>query len=217
MADSHETFGQHMKQETSDKFLDWECSGFQPVPVFSITVGESNLPIFDRKDPVVGQSDAVNVAAEVVEQVLGRAERLFGVDDPRVFSQSLDQEVKVPSIGQGSGFARKNKLLLIEGVFEKVQELTTEDSTQGFDTKEEVFARGDPAVLIEREHSFWEQAVEVKVILELLIPGMQDQGKARGSLKVPLSKFQQGLADRLEQQIEQEFFVYQDERVEIVT
>ncbi len=107
---------------------------------------------------------------------------------PRVFSQSLDQEVKVPRIGQGGGFARKNKLLLIEGVFEKVQELTTEDGTQGFDTEEEVFARGDPAVLIEREHSFWEQAVEVEVVLELLIPGVQDTDKAWGSPKVSASE-----------------------------
>ncbi len=47
MADSHETFGDDMKQEASDKFLDWECSGFQPIPVFSIAVSEGNLSIVD--------------------------------------------------------------------------------------------------------------------------------------------------------------------------
>lgn len=82
MADSHETFGDDMEQEASDKFLDWECSGLEPIFVFSIAVSESNLAIVGREDPVVGQSDTVDVAAEVLEQVLGRAERLFGVDVP---------------------------------------------------------------------------------------------------------------------------------------
>ncbi len=54
--------------------------------------------------------------------------------------------------------------------------------------EEEVFAGGDPAVLIEREHSFWEEAMEVEVVLELLIPGMQDTDKAWGSPKVSASE-----------------------------
>ena len=47
----------------------------------------------------------MDVAAEVLEEVLGRAERLFGVDVPAFFSQSLEQQAKVGSISQGSGFA----------------------------------------------------------------------------------------------------------------
>lgn len=106
--------------------------------------------------------------------------------------------------------------MLIEGLFEKVEELTLEDSTEGFDTEEEVFTGGDPAVSIETEHSFWEEAVEVEVVVELLIPGMKDQDKAWGSLKVSLSKCQKGFGDGLKQEIEEESFVYPDEGVEIV-
>ncbi len=158
----------------------------------------------------------MDVTAEVVEQMLGRAERLFGVDVPRFFSQSFEQEAEVPKIGQGSGFAWEDKLLLIEGLFEKVKELTAEDGAQGFDTEEEVFAGGDPTVLIEREHSFREKTVEMEVGLELLVPGMKNQGKARCSLKVSLSKFQKGLGDGLKEEVEEDSFVYQDERVELV-
>ena len=104
----------------------------------------------------------------------------------------------------------------MEGRFEKVQELATEDGAQGFDTEQEVIAGGDPAVLIDREHSFWEQAMEVKVVSELLVPGMQDEGKTRSSLKVILSKFQEGLGDGLKQEFEEQFFVYQDQGVEFV-
>ncbi len=156
----------------------------------------------------------MDVAAEVLEEVLGRAERLFGVDVPTFFSQSFEQQAKVGRISPGSGFAWEDEFVLIEGLFEKVEELTAEDDAERFDTEEEVFAGGDPVVLIEREHSFWEQAEEVEVVPELLVPGMKDQDKTWGSLQVSLSKCQQGLGDGLEQKTIQDSFVYQDEAVE---
>ncbi len=130
----------------------------------------------------------MDVAAEVIEQMLGRAKRLFDVDVPTFFSQSFEQQAKVGSISQGSGFAREDELVLIEGLLEKVEELSAEDDAEGFDTEEEVFTGGDPAVLIEREHSFWAEAMEVEVVLELLIPGVQDTDKARGSPQVSASE-----------------------------
>jgi len=130
----------------------------------------------------------VDVAAEVLEEVLGRAERLFGVDVPRFFSQSFEQQAKIGSISQGSGFAWEDKLLLIEGLLEKVEELTAEDDAEGFDTEEEVFAGGDPTSLIERQSTGRDKAVEVEVVLELLVPGMQDTDKAWGSPKMSASE-----------------------------
>jgi len=47
MANTHESFGQHMKQESADEFLDFEILGLEPVPVFSIAISEGDLPIVD--------------------------------------------------------------------------------------------------------------------------------------------------------------------------
>ncbi len=47
MANTHKPFGQHMKQEVVDKFLDFEFLGLDPVPVFSIAISEGDLPIVD--------------------------------------------------------------------------------------------------------------------------------------------------------------------------
>ena len=116
----------------------------------------------------------MDVAGEVVEQMLGRAERLFGVDVPTFFSQSFEQQAKVGSISQGSGLAWEDEFLLIEGLFEKVEELTLENHTECFYGEEEVFAGGDPTSLIERQSSLGDEAVEVEVVLELLVPGMED-------------------------------------------
>jgi len=130
----------------------------------------------------------VDVAGEVVEQMLGRAERLFGVDVPAFFSQSFEQQAKVGSISQGSGFTWEDKLLLIEGLLEKVEELALEDHTECCYGEEKVFAGGDPTSLIERQNSLGDEAVEVEVIPELLVPGMQDTDKAWGSSKMSTSE-----------------------------
>ena len=84
--------------------------------------------------------------------------------------------------------AWEDKLLLIEGLLEKVEELTAEDDAEGFDTEEEVFAGGDPTSLIERQSTGRDKAVEVEVVLELLVPGMQDTDKAWGSPKMSASE-----------------------------
>ena len=80
------------------------------------------------------------------------------------------------------------KLFLLEGLFEQVQELALEHDTEGLDTEEEVFTGRDPTGVIKREHSFWEEAMEVEVVLELLVPGMQDTDKAWGSPQVSASE-----------------------------
>ncbi len=130
----------------------------------------------------------MDVAAKVIEQMFRRPKRLFGVDDPRLLAQLFEQVVEGSRIGQGSGLTWEDELVLIECLLEKVEKLTLEDDTEGLDTEEEVFTGGDPTGLIEREHSFREEAVEVEVVLELLVPGMQDTDKAWGSPKVSASE-----------------------------
>ncbi len=130
----------------------------------------------------------MDVAGEVVEEVLGRAEGLFGVDVPTFFSQSFEQQAKVPRISQGSGFAWEDEFLLIESLSEKVEELALEDPTECFYGEEEVFAGGNPTSLIERQSSLGDQAVEVEVVLKLLVPGMEDQDKAWGAPKMSASE-----------------------------
>ena len=49
----------------------------------SISIVESDLAV---EDTVIGESDAMGVAAEVVEHGLWAAERLFRIEDPVLFA-----------------------------------------------------------------------------------------------------------------------------------
>jgi len=85
---------------------------------------------------------------------------------------------------------------------EPLDELAAEDRTQGFDMEEEAFAGWDPAGMVEGESATGKQAVEVEVAFELLIPGVEDEGKGWGAVEVAAGEFQQGLRDRFEQEVQ---------------
>ena len=90
VADAHEAFGQHVKQESANKFLDINNPGLLLVSVSAIPVAESNLSVLDFDDAVIGQSYSVGIAAEVIEDFLWRPKGLFGIDHPFPFTQLFE-------------------------------------------------------------------------------------------------------------------------------
>ncbi len=82
VTDAHEAIGKHVKHEAADKFLGFKGDCFFSIPIFSISIAQRDLAVFDFEDSVIGESDAVSVAAEVIENFLWRTEGLFRVDVP---------------------------------------------------------------------------------------------------------------------------------------
>ena len=89
MTHAHEAIRQDVKQEAADEFVGIESHYFFSIPVSSIPVVKTDLAVLDVENAVVGERDAVGVAAEVIEHGLWRTERLFGVNHPVLFPQGL--------------------------------------------------------------------------------------------------------------------------------
>jgi len=92
----------------------------------------------------------MGVAAQVIEDLLWGSEGFFRIDDPVCVAEPRSW---------GWEFA------LADGLLHQVEELTPEDSAQGLDAKQEVFAGFNPAALIEREGACGDEAVEVEVVV----------------------------------------------------
>ena len=86
MTHAHETFGDHVEQEAPDEFVSIEGHGLFSVLIFSVPVTEGDLCVVGRENSIIGERHAVSVAAEVVEDMVGRSERFLGIDDPWFFS-----------------------------------------------------------------------------------------------------------------------------------
>ncbi len=86
MTDAHEAIGQDVEQEAADEFVGLKGDCLFSVAILSISITHGNFSVRDFNDAVIGESDAVGVTAEVIEDGLRRTERLFGVDDPALLA-----------------------------------------------------------------------------------------------------------------------------------
>ena len=86
MTDAHEAIRQDVQQEAADKLLGIESEGLFSISIFSVAIAQSDLTVLDFNDAVIGQRDAVGVAAEVIKHGLWGAKRLLRIDYPVLFT-----------------------------------------------------------------------------------------------------------------------------------
>jgi hypothetical protein len=153
----------------------------------------------DGCDAIVGKGNAMSISGEVIEKFFGGTKRPFWVDIPGFVPQGLNEMIKAPGIG---GFSGQDEFLFFEGTFEGFQESSTKDAAQRFIVEEEGLASGDPAGLVEGEGTLGEEAVEVEMVIQLLIPGMEDEGEARGTMEVCVREFHEDFGDGFEQEVQ---------------
>ena len=75
-----------MKQEAADEFVGLKRQSLFSISIFSISVTQGDQAVLHVEDAVIGERDAVGVAAEVIEDGLRGAERLFRIDHPALLA-----------------------------------------------------------------------------------------------------------------------------------
>ena len=90
MADTDEALGEQMQQEAAQELIQRYGHQFLFIVVSRVAPTKGNLAVGKRDQSMVGDSDAMGVAAEILEHIVGAAEGWFGVDDP-VLSEQRSQ------------------------------------------------------------------------------------------------------------------------------
>ena len=75
--------------------------------------------------------------------------------------------------GQPGCSAGELELAGPDGLLEEVQELSPEDPAQGRHVEQEIPPGGNPAVALAGQSPAWDQAVEMEVVAQRLIPGVE--------------------------------------------
>ena len=65
-----------------------------PIIVGAILVGEGDLVISHVLDPVVRDSDAMSIAGQIFQDLLGTGHRTLGVDDPVFLVENVEQGIE---------------------------------------------------------------------------------------------------------------------------
>src|SRR5207302_981822 len=131
---------------------------------------EGHGVVRDLAEPLVRDPDAVRVAAEIPVDVLGASEWLLRVDDPVVVVKALFQALEL--VGRGGA-----EPALLQEASEPGHELPAEEERE-HPHREEVatLAVGaDPLIAVGRETAARDDAVDVRMQLELTRPGVKDR------------------------------------------
>jgi hypothetical protein len=173
-----------VEQESPDELHGRQGEGSHSVFVGIVLPPKGDLPVPDPEKPVVGEGDAVRVSSEVPEHVGGSSERRLGVDDP-VFALELGAPpFPVLEFLEGLLVSQEAEFSGTEGVVEESQELSSKQPTEYAHGQKKTFATSDPPFPCCIDASGGHHTMNVRVMMEILSPGVQDGQKADAGSEV---------------------------------
>lgn len=92
MADADQPFRENVDQESSQKLICGNRHDLLFTASCVVFPAKRDLIILERHQSMVGDGDAVRIAGEIVQNMLGTAEGWFGIDDP-VLLEELSEEL----------------------------------------------------------------------------------------------------------------------------
>jgi len=112
--------------------------------------------------------------------------------------------------------AGEHQVPSVEGVFEQRGELTPKDDAESLDVEEKALSTGYPPCSVWRQDATGDDAVDMEMGSESLVPGMEDGREAHFSSEVVVAELLEGLRHRLKQELEDHVFVTEREGVKFV-
>jgi hypothetical protein len=144
VANAMESTRQNVEQKSSDEFVRREGHGFLLVVVAVVSPVKFHLAILDIDNPMIGNGDAVRVAADVVYDLLWPRERGLGVDHPFQVSQQIEMPGENPALLERLKRREELQLAGVEGLLQILQEQSAEQPREHLYRQEKVGAAGNP-------------------------------------------------------------------------
>jgi hypothetical protein len=147
----------------------------------------------------------VGISAEVLKDPFGAIEGGFAVDDPLLVVEVFSEDFKVCGIFEMTETVGKDQLIFFEGIFEKIEELASEQGRDHPDGEKKSSTGCSPGAN-GRESTPGDDTVEVGMIHEVLTPGMENTDEAYGCTEMfwVLGEFFQCLGGGAKKQIVQD-------------
>jgi len=134
---------------------------------------------------MVRDGNAVSIAAEILQNVLGSAEGWFGVDDP-IFAEERTQPGREElGMSERRELSGQMQLAALESGPKSGDELAAEHRAQHSNGKEEAWVGSNPAGVIAGESTGGNDTVDMGMKLEFLVPGMEHAEEADLGAEMP--------------------------------
>src|SRR5690242_19736763 len=112
----------------------------------------------------------MRVASQIMEHVLGTAERRLGVHHPILTEQRAQERAECRLLRKGVQSAGKAQLSFPEGFLQPGGELPAEDAAEHLHGQEEPIAWLNPALMIEGKAACWNYTMDMRMVQDSLTP-----------------------------------------------
>lgn len=92
MPDADQALGQNVDQESAQELICRNGNNLLLTAVRIVFPAKRDSIVLKRNQSMVGDGDAVRIASEIVQNMLGTAEGWLGVDDP-ILAKELSEEL----------------------------------------------------------------------------------------------------------------------------
>ena len=148
VADAHEAFWQHVKEEAAQELRSLESHGTLPAAMGIVLPSEGDLLAVESDQAVVGDGDAVGVTAEIAQHLRGSAHGLLGIDHPVLSMDSAQQLRELFRMLKACSRTPAVEQPLAIEVLQSGGKLAAKHLVQDMDGKQEAMARSDPSPVI---------------------------------------------------------------------
>jgi hypothetical protein len=143
-----------------------------------ISPPECDFVIKKRDETAIGDRHSMRVGAQIAKHQFGSAEGWFAIDNPPRDEELTDETPKQLGLSQTPKSAVELKLSGGVGLLERFNKFAAEDFAEDrYREKETILSGVYPARVILRQAAGGHDTVNMRVMLEFLIPGVEDTEK----------------------------------------
>ena len=147
VADAHESMREDVEKKTTDEFPGGKAHLPLHAAMGVILPGEGHVIAFQAHKALVGDGDAMRVAGEVSENLLRSTKGRLAVDHPRLGVERRQESGEGARILIGGKRALEIELTCLVGLFQRGENLATEQARQHAHREEESLSAPHPPTI----------------------------------------------------------------------
>jgi hypothetical protein len=122
-----------MEQEAAQELREGDRQGTLLIAIGGVSPAKSDVVLVDRDQAVVGNGDAVSVAAEILQNMFGTSKGWFAVNHPLMTEEWPQESGKGLRVGQELQLSMESELVAGEGALEGGHELAAKNAAEHLD------------------------------------------------------------------------------------
>ena len=173
VTDLNEAWRQDVEKKAADEFHCLQGHNLQTFAIFRVSPVKADAVVRQAQQPAIGDGDAMGIARQILEHVLGTAKGRLGIDDPIFLAELVQPSVKTSRVSERRQLSAELKLALRPGCPQKGEQLASEQAAEDGNREEEFPPARDPARPVQGQPARGNQTMHVGVKEQVLAPSMK--------------------------------------------